>query len=337
MPTWPSTPGEQLIRMFRGFWVSQALYVVAELGIADLLAEGPRTVGDLADAARVHAPSLYRILRLLASEGVFTEAEDGTFALTPLAAALRRDAGPARLQVLFLGREASWQAAGSLLHTVRTGQTAFEHVHGVDFFEYYRQHPDERLLFDRLMAGNTAPVARAVAAGYDFSGIKRIVDVGGGRGALAVEILRTYPHLRGVVFDQPPVIAGAREAIEAAGLTDRCEALGGDFFVAVPDGGDAYLLKYILHDWDDERAVAILRACRRVMPGNGRLLVVELLVPRDNAPSFAKTQDVNMLINLGGRERTEAEYRALYTTANFDLTKTIPVQGELHVIEGIPA
>src|ERR687886_2045105 len=185
MAAWPSTPGEQLIRLFRGFWVSQALYVAAELGIADLLADGPRTADDLAAAAGAHAPALSRILRLLASEGVFAEAEDGRFALTPMAAALKRDAGPLRLQVLFLGQAASWRAAGSLLHTARTGETAFERVHGVGFFEYYRQHPDERALFDQLMAANTAPAAQAVAAAYDFSRIGTVVDVGGGRGALA--------------------------------------------------------------------------------------------------------------------------------------------------------
>jgi hypothetical protein len=305
--------------------VSQAIYVAAELGIADLLADSPQTVDELASAAGAHAPSLYRILRLLASEGVFAEAEDGRFALTPPAAALLRDVGSVRLQVLFHGRGALWQAAGSLLHTVRTGETAFERVHGVDFFEYYRQHPDEPVLFDQYMAAQTTPAAHAVAATYNFSRIGTIIDVGGGRGALVVEILKAHPHLRGVVFDQPAVAVDAREAID------------GDFFRDVPNGGDAYLLKYILHDWDDGRSVAILCACRRAMPQNGRLLVVEVLVPRGNVPSFAKTQDVNMLINLGGRERTEAEYRALFAAAGFDLTRTIPVQGELHDIEGRPA
>jgi ubiquinone/menaquinone biosynthesis C-methylase UbiE len=337
MSAWPGTPSEELTRLFRGFWVSQAIYVAAELSIADLLADGPRTVADLASVAGVHAPSLYRVLRLLASEGVFAEAEAGRFELTPMAATLRRHAGPLRLQVLFLGQEASWRAAGSLLHTVRTGETAFERVHGVDFFDYYRQHPNERVLFDQLMVANTAPVGRAVAAAYDFSPIETVVDVGGGRGALAIELLTVYSHLRGVVFDQPAVAADARHAITEAGLTGRCEAVGGDFFAAVPDGGDAYLMKYILHDWDDERAVAILRACRRVVPAGGRLLVVEQAIPAGNAPSFAKTQDINMLINLGGRERTEAEYRALYGAAGFDLTRTIPLLGELRIIEGIPA
>ena len=332
-----TTPGEDLLRLLLGFRVSQAIVVAAELGLADLLASGPRTTDDLAAAAGVHAPSLYRVLRLLASEGVFAETEAGRFALTPMAAALRRDApGPVRAHALQIGQGAVWRAWGSLGHAVRTGATAFEHVHGVDFFGYYRQHPEARARFDQLMAAQTAAAARAVAAAYDFSPLRTVVDVGGGRGALAIGLLEAHPHLRGIVFDQPAVVAEARPAIEAAGVTERCETVGGDFFAAVPEGGDAYLLKYILHDWDDERALAILRACRRAMPDDGRLLVVEVLVPRGNGPSYAKSLDVNMLVNLGGRERTEAEYRALYAAAGFDLTRTIPAQGELHILEGIP-
>ena len=240
------------------------------------------------------------------------------------------------MRALLLGLGPVWRSWGSLSHAVRTGETAFEHVHGVDFFGFYRQHPEEQALFDQLMAAQTAPVAPAVAGAYDFSRLGTVVDVGGGQGALALGLLEAHPHLRGVVFDQPAVAAGAREAIAAAGLSGRCEAVGGDFFATVPGGGNAYLLKFILHDWDDARSIAILRACRRAMPPAGRLLVVEALVPRGNAPSFAKSQDVHMLTNLGGRERTEAEYRALYAAAGFDHTRTIPALGELHVIEGAP-
>ena len=332
-----TTPGEDLRHLFLGFRVSQALYAAAELGIADLLVGGPRSADDLATATGAHAPSLYRVLRLLASEGVFAETPDGRFALTPPAEALRRDApGSLRPMVLFGAGETLWRSSGHLLHAVRTGKPAFDQVHGVDFFEYFRRHPDEWALFDQVMTSHTAPVTRAVAAAYDFSPFGTIVDVGGGRGALALGLLEAYPHLRGIVFDQPEVAAGARQAIEAAGLAGRCEAVGGDFFAAVPEGGDAYLVKFILHDWDDERCVAILRACRRAVPADGRLLVIELLIPPGDAPSFAKSQDVNMLVNLGGRERTEAEYRALYAAAGFALTRTIPAQGELHVIEGLP-
>jgi hypothetical protein len=267
---------------------------------------------------------------------VFVEEEDGRFALTPMAAALGREAGPLWLQVLVLGHDTSWRAAGGLLHTVRTGEPAFTHVHGVDFFAYYRQHPDEGARFDQLMAAATAPQARAVAAAYDFAPFGTIVDVGGGQGALLLAILATSPRPRGIVFDQPVVAEGARQVIAAAGLADRCEAVGGDFFAGVPAGGDVYLLKYILHDWDDARCVAILRHCRRAMRDDGRLLVVEQLIPPGNAPSFAKTIDISMLINLTGRERPEAEYKTLLAAAGFRLTRAAPAQGELHILEGIP-
>jgi predicted O-methyltransferase YrrM len=335
MAAWPSTPGDELVRLFRGFWVSRAIYIAAELGIADLLADGPRTVTDLAATTNTHQPSLYRILRLLASEGVFAEREDGRFELTPRAAVLRQGS-PARLQVLFLGRPASCQAAGNLSHTVRTGETAFEEVHGMDFFEYNRRHPEDQALFDQLMTSQTRPVARAVAGKYDFKSMASIIDVGGGQGVSAIEILTAHPHLKGAVFDQPAVAAKAAAAIAEAGLSERCEAIGGDFFASVPDGHDAYVLKYVLHDWDDAECIAILSSCRRAMGAVGRLLVVEAIMSAGNEPSFGKTQDINMLINVGGGERTEAEYRALYKAAGFELTRSIPVMGDLHIIEGVP-
>jgi len=268
---------------------------------------------------------------------VFTEMHDGRFALTPMAEALRSDVpGSLHPMVLFNAGPMMWRSWGSLVHAVQTGEPAFDHAHGVDLFEYFRSHPDEWAIFNQLMMNQTAPVTRAVAAAYDFSPCRTIVDVGGGGGALALGLLEAYPHLRGIVFDQPAIAAGARQAIESAGLTDRCEAVGGDFFAAVPEGGDTYLAKYILHDWDDERCVAILRACRRAVPKDGRLLVIELMIPPGEAPSYAKSQDVNMLVGLTGRERTEAEYRALFEAAGFTLTRTIPAHGELHVIEGLP-
>jgi hypothetical protein len=332
-----STPGEELRHLFLGYRVSQAVYAAAQLGIADLLAGGPRGAAELAAATGAHAPALHRVLRLLASEGVFAQTEDGRFASTLMAEALRRDApGSLRAMVLLTASDAPWRSWGQLLHSVRTGEPAFDHVHGVDFFAYYRQHPDEWALFDRLMTGGTEMATRAVAAAYDFSPFGTLVDVGGGRGALALGLLEAYPHLRAVVFDQPAVAEWGRQAIEAAGLSGRCEAVGGDFFAAVPGGGDVYLLKYILHDWDDDRCGAILRACRRAVPADGRLLIIELLIPPGDGPSFAKSQDVNMLANLGGRERTEPEYRGLLAAAGFDLVRVIPVQDELHIIEGVP-
>ena len=332
-----NTPPEALRRLIFGFRVTQALYAATELGVADLLASGPQSADDLATACGAHAPSLYRVLRLLASEGVFTEMHDGRFALTPMAEALRRDApGSLRPSVLHNASPALWRSWGHLMHAVRTGVPAFDHAHGVAVFEYYGSHPDEWAIFDQVMTNQTVPLTRAVAAAYDFSACTTIIDVGGGRGALTLGLLEAYPHLRGVVFDQPAVATEAQQAIEDAGLAGRCKAVGGDFFASVPDGGDTYLAKFILHDWDDERCVAILRACRRVMPADGRLLVIELLIPQGNGPSFAKYQDVNMLANTTGRERTEAEFQALYAAAGFTLTRTIPAHGELHVIEGSP-
>lgn len=333
-----ATPGEQLRRLVFGYRISQAIGVAAELGIADLVHSGPRSAEELASETGVDASSLYRVLRLLASEGVFAETEEGRFVLTPMAEALRSDVpGSLRTVAMFNTRETYWRTWAHLTHAVRTGEPAFDRVHGMDFFAYYRQHAEEGELFDQMMAAQTAPVTRAVAAAYDFSRVRTIVDVGGGNGTLALGLLAANPHLQGIVFDQPAVAARAEEAIAAAGLADRGQAVGGDFFVAVPVGGEAYLLKYILHDWDDERCVTILRACRQAMAVDGRLLVIEFLIPPGNAPSYAKSQDVNMLTNLGGRERTTAEYAALFTAAGFTLTETTPLLGELHLIEGTPA
>jgi predicted O-methyltransferase YrrM len=333
-----TTPSDDLRRLVFGYRVSQALYAVAELGVADLLADGPRSVDDLATACSAHAPSLYRVLRFLASEGVFTEPRHRWFALTPMADMLRRDVpGSLRPPILLQVGPTLWQSWGHLVHAVRTGEPAFDHAHGIEMYEYYRRHPDEWAAFDHAMTAETASLTRAVTASYDFSPCKTVVDVGGGRGALAIGLLEAYPHLRGIVFDQPDVAAEARRTIEAAGLAERCAAVGGDFFKAVPEGGDTYLAKYVLHNWDDERCVAILGACRRAMPVDGRLLVIERVIPQGEAPSFAKAGDVNMLAHLPGCERTEAEYRALYEAAGFSLTRAISAQGEFHVIEGIPA
>jgi hypothetical protein len=338
MQAQPATPGEQLRHLLFGYRVSQAIGVAAALGIADVLSSGPRSAEELARATGANAPSLSRVLRLLASEGVFAETEDGRFALTPMAEALRSDVpGSLRPLAVFNSGEPYWRSWAHLAHAVRTGQPAFEHVHGMDFFSYYRQHPEEWALFDQMMAAQTAAVTRTVAAAYDFSWVRTVVDVGGGNGTLVLGLLAAHPHLHGIVFDQPAVAARAEEAIDAAGLADRCQAVGGDFFVAVPEGGEDYLLKYILHDWDDERCVAILRVCRHAMAADGRLLVIELLIPPGDSPSYAKSQDVNMLTNLGGRERTVEEYGTLFTAAGFALTETIPIQGELHLIEGAPA
>ena len=334
-------PPAALYQLATGHYVSHAIYAAAKLGIADLLGTGPQRCDDLAKATGTHAPALRRVLRLLASAGVFAETEDGRFELTPVGSCLQSGPGSFRpVALLFTspGVRAAW---GDLLHSVRTGEPALNHVFGMGSFEYFAQHPEEAAVFDEAMGAFTAMVAIAVAAAYDFSRFGTIIDVGGGEGALLAGILRANPALRGVVFDMPRVAEGANETIAAAGLGDRCEFVGGDFFEAVPGGGDAYILKHVIHDWDDERAVRILRNCRRAMKAEGKLLIVEGVYPeridRSVVSRGAAANDVNMLVCTGGRQRAEAEFRALFDAAGFELTRIVPTQAMSSVIEGVRA
>jgi hypothetical protein len=313
------------------------LYVAAKLGIADLLADGPQPIDALAAATGTQASALFRVLRALASRGVFTHDAEQRVALTPLAALLRSNVpGSLRAMVAFSGSPWLWQAWSHLLEGVQTGQTAFDLAHGMSFFAYLAQHPDAAAVFNQYMA--EAPLHRhaVIATAADFSGMRRVVDVGGGHGASLSAILHAHPALRGVLFDQPQVVAGAHDHLLAAGVADRCDIVGGDFFAAVPAGGDAYLLSAILHNWDDDRALQILQNCRRAMAGHGKLLVAERIVPEGNAPSQAKLVDVNMLVQHGGQQRTEAEFRALFARAGFQLTHVVLAPSDLGVIEGVP-
>ena len=329
-----------LFQLVTGHYVSHAIYVAAKLGIADLLAGGPKHFEELAKATGTHAPSLNRLLRLLASVGVFAEQENGSFALTPVAELLRSDTpGSSRhVAMLFVGPlMRSWN---ELLHSVQAGEPAFARAFGTDPFKYMSQHAEEAAIFDAAMTGTSAQTASAVVGAYDFSSFKQIVDVGGGQGALLTGILKANPNARGVLFDLPHVVANAKKVMESAGVTARCEVVGGDFFEGVPQGGDAYILKAVIHDWDDARSVAILKKCREAMQPQGRLLLAELVFPARVEASvahfFAAGSDVNMMVNVGGRERTESEFRALYEAAGFRLTKIFPTQGSLaNVIEGV--
>ena len=320
-----TAPRQELLALIRGYRISQAVYVATALGIPDLLAEGPREVEELARASGAHASSLRRLLRALAGVGVLDKAGADSFALTPVGAALRNDVpGSVRPSVLFLLNEAHWRPWGHLLHSVRTGETAFEHAHGTGLFDYLASHPEESALFDRGMAGNSPAHARLVARTYDFSGMRRVVDVGGGRGRLIATILAEHPHLRGILFDQPHVIEGAREVLTEAGVVERCELVGGSFFAAVPQGGDVYVLRNIIHDWQDEQAIAILTTCRRAMAGGARLVLVERYVPDDPRDALLVLHaDLEMLVNVGGRERTTEEYDGLLARGGFQLCRTI--------------
>jgi hypothetical protein len=222
------------------------------------------------------------------------------------------------------------------MHSVATGEPAFDHAHGVPFFEYMKAHAAVASSFNTVMTDQNAAAAQAVVEAYDFSGLGTLVDVGGGHGSLLAAILAAYPPLRGILYDLPHVVAGARATLEAAGIADRCAIIGGDFFERVPAGGDAYLLKHILHNWDDLRCAAILRAGRDAMPESGRLLVVETLIPPGDEPSYGKYLDLEMLVLLPGRERTEAEYEKLLQATGFTLSRVIGTRSELSILEAIP-
>ena len=318
-----SPPAVTLLQMMTGYWVSQAICVAARLGIADLLVGDPMSCGDLAAATHSHAPSLQRVLRALASVGVFTETAPGHFALTPTAALLRTEMPDSMRALALVYGDEAYRAWGDLLHSVQTGQPAFEHHFGMGPFEYYAQHPEADQVFNQAMIGYTGRVASALVATYDFSPFGTVVDVGGGYGTILAAILQRNPAAQGVLFDQPHVVTGAEGLLTSAGVADRCVRIGGDFFEAVPAGGDAYVLSQILHDWDDERCVAILRQCRRVMPEHGRLLVVEIVLPPGQEPSFGKWLDLHMLAITGQGVEKPASWRS----STWRAARTVPQRG----------
>jgi len=270
--------------------------------------------------------------------GVFREMEGDRFSLTPLSTILQTGVpGSLRAWAIMLGEEPYRAAWGALLYTVKTGETAFKHVYSMGRFEYLARHPEAAEIFNEAMIGLTTQAAIAAVAAYDFAGARTIIDVGGGHGVLLEAILKANRHLSGVLFDTPAVIEGAKKRLEACGLAGRCEAIGGDFFHSVPSGGDIYTLSAVIHDWDDERSVTILKSCHRAMAGKGKLLLLELVLPPPNERSLAPLMDINMMVVTGGRERTESEYRALLGSAGFTLARIILTQSPRSLIEGVLA
>jgi hypothetical protein len=327
-----------VLRMIWGIHVSRAVYAVAELDIADRLADGPVSCTELAAGTGAHEASLYRVLRLLAALGVFAEAPPGSFGLTILGHRLRSDA-PASMRswALLHGTVAGCPPFEHILHTVRTGRPGFDTAHGMPLFEFLAQHPGDAAVFDAAMLERTAAYAPSVAAGYDFSDLRTVVDVGGGRGILLAAILRAHRHLQGTLFELPAVAAGAGPVLAAAGLTDRCEVVAGDFFRGVPAGADCYLLANVLHDWDDATAAGILASCRNAVTRHGRVLIIERLIPGDPAEAVpALLSDINMLVVSGGRERTNGEYATLLQAAGLRPGIIRPVTFPYGVIEGLP-
>jgi hypothetical protein len=329
-------PQIALLQMMTGYWVSQALYVAAKLRVADLLADGPRSVEDLAKATLADTVSLRRVLRALASVGVFTEPSTGVFVLTPLADLLRTGTADSMNALAIMYAEEQYSAWGNLLYSVRTGETAFDQKFGMSYFKYLAQHPEADRVFNQAMTGWTTQLVSAVIGAYDFSPFKTIVDVGGGYGTLLAGILQNNLTAQGVLFDQPHVITAAKEHLASANVAARCRTVDGDFFIKVPAGCDAYLLAQILHDWNDEQSGLILRNCRRAMPAHGKLLVIELVLPDGEEPFIGKWLDLHMLVLLGARERTANEYASLLGAAGFKIVDITTTRAGPSVVEAVP-
>ena len=314
----------------------QAVAVAAKLGIADLLHESPKRADELADATGAHGPTLYRLLRTLAGLGLFVEDDEARFGLTPLGSALRSGEGSAREQALYFGEPFVWRAWENLRHSVMTGEPAFRHAHGMSLFEYLQRHPEADAVFHGWMTRQSKLQIPDILASYDFSRSRKVVDVGGGHGSLLAAILEASSALTGVLYDLPEVIEEGT-LVEAAGLGERCEVIGGSFFDSVPPGGDCYLLKFVIHDWDDERAVQILRNVRAAIADNGRVLLLEFVIPPGNEYHHSKFLDLHLLVlTEGGRERTEAEYRELLQAAGFRLRRVLGTSSPLSILEGTP-
>lgn len=331
-------PGERLRQLINGYQVTQAIYVAVTLGVPNLLADGPRPAEDLAAATATHPWSLSRLLRALAAFGILGEQRDGdarTFQLTELGQLLRRDVpGSLAGWAAYVGRPSHWEAWDHLVDAVRTGETAFAALHeGEDVWTWRERHPEDSGIFDRAMSAIAAIVATRLAENYDFDRFSTLADLGGGDGTLLATVLPPHPRVRGVLFDLPHVITRARATLEAAGVADRCQVVAGSFFEHVPGDCDAYVLKSILHDWDDAASERILRRVHDAsMPGAALLIVERIMADTDPSP-VAAMSDLNMMINTGGMERTLDEWRSLTDAAGFDITGTVDVGLGWSVIE----
>ncbi|MGE0609405.1 MAG: methyltransferase [Pirellulales bacterium] len=331
------SPHDQLLRMISGYWLTQAIYVAAKLSLADFLKDGPRAPDDLAAATGTHPLSLRRLLRALASVGIFAETGDGRFSLTPLAQPLRSDLPGSQRALAVMNGEEHYRAYGELLHSVQTGEPGFDKVYGLPVFDYLGQHPEQGAVFDAAMTGVHGAEAAAMVEAYDFSWAATVMDIGGGNGSTLAAVLQRWPKIQGTLFDLPAVVARAKPALAAAGVADRCQTVGGSFFESVPGEKDIYMLRHIIHDWDDEKSQLILRNCRAAIGGRpAKLLVIENVIPAGNAPGFGKLLDLTMLVIPGGLERTEPEYRELFAACGFRLTEIIPTTASVSLIVGEP-
>ena len=314
-----------------GFRATQMIHVAAKLGLADLLAAGPRPVAELAAAAGAEPQALHRLLRALASLGIFAEDAAGDVMLTPQAELLRSDVqGSLRDIALLYGEDWLWQAYGNMTHSVRTGAPAFAKTHGQPFYGYLHAHPRAAARFNAAMTSFSSHETAAILEAYDFSAARSVVDIGGGHGALLAALLRAHPRMTGILFDLPSVLAGAEPVLGE--MAERARTVAGDFFDEAPAGADLYVMKSVLHNWDDTDALRILATCRTAMKPEARLLAIERVVPQGNAPAEAKLFDINMLVVAGGRERTEPEYRRLFEHAGLAVARVGATRSPLSVI-----
>ncbi len=321
-------------QMLVGAWITQGIYIAAELGIADLLVHGSKTAEELAIQTSTNSDALYRVLRALASIGIFSENEQGYFELTPLAEYLRSDhPDSCRAFSRMTGTE-FYQSWGQLLLAVQTGKEVITKIFGKTFFQYLAENPERHRIYDAAMANYGVAETQPTLDAYDFSQFQTVVDIGGGNSQFLTAILKQYPGVKGVLFDLPAVADSVHPILKKFGLSDRCQFVGGDFFISVPEGYDAYILKHIIHDWSDKDAISILLKCREAMKPKSKILLVETVIPDGNVPCFGKWLDLMMLI-IEGRERTEEQYRNLFSQVGLKLNRIIPTAHEVSVIEGV--
>jgi O-methyltransferase domain len=327
---------QQVQDLMTARWVADMIGVAAQLELADFIDRGAKTAEEIAKAKGLHATSLYRLLRGLASYGIFAEQEDGTFAQTPKSDALRKDVRYSAWGIAQLTTRPwavrTWSELG---HSIRVGTPAFEHVNGIQLFEYFNKHPNELELFAEAMRSFSVATGTAMAETFDFSGIRTLADIGGSQGFVLSLVLRKYRNMRGILFDLPAVVKGAPSFIKSYGLESRIEVRSGDFFESIPNGADAYLLKHILHDWSDEDCLRILTNIYAVAEPGTKLLVVDAVIGARNEHEFAKILDIQMLVHLRGKERTHAEWKELLHAAGFQLTRVVPTPSFAHVIEAV--
>jgi len=330
-------PPAVLLNIITSFWSSRAVYIIAKLGIPDLLTGGAKSAEELATATNTNAPALYRILRALESLGILSSPEPLKFGLTPVSELLVTSApGSMRWFVISELGEEHYPAWGNLMHSVKTGEIAFDNHFGKDVWAYFKDNPEQAALFNDSMSGMTQVANESIVDVYDFSLFMKIVDVGGGHGALLTSILRSAPGASGILFDSEQVTSGARPKIEASGIADRCEVIAGNFFEAVPAGGDAYVMKWIIHDWNDEQSITILKNIRKQIAPEGRVIIFDTVVPETSEPDFSKFFDLNMLVMTGGKERTAKEFEQLLEAAGFRLVRIVPTATPTAIIEGEP-